>query len=393
MAEPNEEPQREATEGGEAPEASDAEDVQRSEDERVEQAAGLDDADEEPQREATDGGEASERDDAAPADDASAGRAKDASRSAEPRGAAARLAARRAAKRALKEARRRTDPEEIEDEAEEVAREATRWATDHRSSLLMAVVGLVVVLGGAVAWSNWRDAQAAERAGTLWQPVSAASAPIVPEGSPPPLGVDETYASVRARAEAAAKRFAEAAGKLDGVHAGWARLGEGAARLQLGDPTAARKAFEAAKRSSEGEARIEAGALEGLGQVAEAEEKWNEAVASYEQLGKVARGRYRPLAELGLARVEAARGEKEAAIGRLKKLVGRLGDGPRPDGEESYGQLPYVQNRAEALLRELDPSYAPVTAGAGAGGGQISPEQLQRLLEQLRRQQGAGGGQ
>ena len=308
--------------------------------------------------------------------------------------AARRLAARRAAKQALKAARRRAAESaegeaRIEDEAEKVAVEASRWATRHRNVLLSSLLGLLVLLGGAVAWSRWHGGALQARAEALWKGVSAAAAPVVPEGSTPPLGAEETFPSVAAQAEAAAERFGKAASELNGVHAAWARLGQGAALLQLGKLEEARKAFEAALDASGNDVpHVRAGALEGLAHVAEAEEKWDEATNRYEALGKVAVGRYRPLSELGLARVEAAREEREAAVGRLKKLLARL-DG---SGEGSGGpvHLPYIRDRAEAALRSLDPSYAPAPRVLGGGGG-ISQEQLQRLLEQIRRQKQGGG--
>ncbi len=329
-------------------------------------------------------------------DDASAAQASAEGRAEQGSGAAKRLAARRAAKQALKEARRKAAEAAeaaapVEDEAEQVAAEATRWATRNRNALGLALLGLLIVLGGAVAWSNWRSSSMQARAAALWKGASAAAAPLVPEGVAPPLGAEETFPTTSARAAAAAERFAEAATELSGAHAAWARLGEGAAKMQLGEAAAARKAFEAARAQSEEAPHLRAGALEGLAHAAEAEAKWEEAAKHYEALGRVASGRYRPLAELGLARVEVARGEREAAIGRLKKLLSLL-DGTGGEGSAAPRNLPYVRDRAEALLRSLDPSYAPaprVLGGPGGAGG-ISQEQLQRLLQQIQSKQQGG---
>ncbi len=101
--------------------------------------------------------------------------------------------------------------------------------------------------------------------------------------------------------------------------------------------------------------------------------------------------------ELGMyhqARVAEAKGEKDKAIQLLKSLHERLAP-PAGDAKDAHPFV-YLETVAEDRLRQLDPTALPPkargSAAGGAGGGsKMSEEQIQKLIEQLKHQQGGGG--
>src|SRR5690606_27561898 len=103
-------------------------------------------------------------------------------------------------------------------------------------------------------------------------------------------------------------------------------------------------------------------------------------------------------ADYHIARMRIAKGERVEATAALRALVERL----RPADASAEPTFSFVLAQAEVRLRELDPgagsgSGSPLMIGPGGAGGSdglppglegIDPE----ILEQLRRQLGAGAG-
>ncbi len=252
---------------------------------------------------------------------------------------------------------------------------------------------LALGVGGFVWWSSQQRAHASEAATALWDAVEASRGDVRPEGnaSDDPDDDREVFESHEAQTEAVAERAAEAANDHVGTEAGqWARLAEGRAALDLGHYDDAREAFEKALADGGDDSTLAAAALEGIAFSYEGEQEWDHAKERYDELARLADGAYRNLADYHLARVLLAKGENEEAKELLTSLVERLND---PDDHDSP-EMTYVSSQAQIRLMQLDPSAVPSSAGSFQGGGgldNMSPEQIQRIMQQLQ-QQGAGGG-
>jgi hypothetical protein len=87
------------------------------------------------------------------------------------------------------------------------------------------------------------------------------------------------------------------------------------------------------------------------------------------------------------------KGDKDKAKELLTTVRDRLS---KPDESGSASAVsgpsfPYLSEMANDRLRELDPSAAPKPSHPGAGGGQMSPAELKRKLEEAMKKAGQGG--
>ena len=89
------------------------------------------------------------------------------------------------------------------------------------------------------------------------------------------------------------------------------------------------------------------------------------------------------MAEYHLARIKLARGDREAAKTLLKGVYDRLGS-PAEGAPKSR----FLKGEVEVRLAELDSSLVP----AGGGGQEFSPEEIQRLIQQLQQKGGMPPG-
>ena len=306
-----------------------------------------------------------------------------------------RLAAAKAAKAARKAAKRGRTQELTEDKVEKQAAKASEWAHENRRTIYMAVGAVVVGVVGALAWSSYQSSNNAAASEQLWAAVETAQAEIG-EGQPEDDDA-ERFATSAARAEKAVERYrtvlADHSGSAPAI---WARLGEATALYEQGEMEEARAAFEKALTEAGDDPIVAWRAIEGIGFTYEATESWDEAISHFQELAELDGGTFRDIANYHLGRMHLAKGDDVRAKEILRELVTSLQD-QQADGPV----LPYVLAQAEARLMRLDPSLVPASrrgmgsspgmgpAGAGAGGpGDLSPEQIQELLQRLQSQQG-----
>jgi tetratricopeptide (TPR) repeat protein len=299
-----------------------------------------------------------------------------------------RLAAAKAAKAAKKIAQRGKEAEVVEDQAIETAEVASSWLDRNRKRLLGAFAAVVLVGGGFFGIRAMQQKSAGEATQLLWDATEILNASIEAEGDEADADAADTvdapeddaptYATIAARADAALAKLDELfASHGDSEAAHWGRLEQGRALYQKGEHAEARTAFEAAlQHGGEG---VAARALEGIAFTYESEENWDEAVARFEQLREEG-GALQILADYHLARIHLAKEEEEPAKTKLQAVLEALREEDAPD-------LAYVRDQAELRLMAIDSSLVQRDAA-----GAMDPAEMQRLIEQLTRQQQQQGG-
>lgn len=181
------------------------------------------------------------------------------------------------------------------------------------------------------------------------------------------------------------------------------RLAEGSLLLDKRDADGAVAAFTDVKQSALAAADVEVKcrALEGVGFAhevkalavpAEADKHREEALKAYKELENTDVRGFKELAMYHQARVLEEKGDKDKAKEMLLSLKQRLEkpDDPLMSGIPSGPAFPYLRTMAYDRLRELDPTAVPKAPSGKGGGGQMSPEEIQRLIEQMKKS-GAGG--
>jgi hypothetical protein len=304
-----------------------------------------------------------------------------------------RLAQAKAAKAARKMKERGRDADRVESMALKKAGEAGQWVERNRKLISIGLGAIIVALAGYLGFKHFSSMGDEDASKLLWEAVETANARIRGEDTPAPEDEEEpSFATIDERAEAAIDEYA----KLDAEHgdseaAVWADLGRGHQLLALERYDDARGSFRAALDRGGSEAFVAYRAIEGIAFAFEAEEKWDEAIDQFTQLGQTEGGRYELIADYHLARMHLAKGETERAKELLSELIGKLDSEPE-EGSEAPLELPYVEAQARARLSELDPSFAQRSAPSLGdpgfqlpGGQQIPPELLEKIL-------GGGGG-
>lgn len=320
--------------------------------------------------------------------------------------AGARLAAQRAAKAAAKATKRgRTNA--LDTQVQKRAMWLSEWIDNNKRTVLIAlgvVAALLVVAWVGIALMQNSHAAAAKE---LWKAVETATARIRSENAPSfdeanlNDSKDETFTSIRARAEKAKGLFHQVvASHASTKAAAWAELGEGASLLDLGKSADARAVFQKAMQDAGDNPIIIWRAIEGIGFSYEQEGKWHDAEQRYHELSTAGGGNFKGIAEYHLARMYLAQGDTNRAKETLKGLVEKIRAVETSAGPNVQGST-YVQNQSEIRLMELDSAALPRRArggmgapGGGAPGGQqqMSQEEIQELIRQLQAKQKKQGG-
>jgi len=272
----------------------------------------------------------------------------------------------------------------LPDEVQKVAGNFSDFVQTHRGRIVGGVAAAII---GALAFIGIRAqlrSGSSEQAGLLAAALDTASAQIdaddtdgkSDDGKP-------VFKSREDRESKASEAFAVAAKNRPGsLAAAWAQLGQAAEEVAGGQAVKAEPLYQSVYQSHADHPLLRARALEGLALTAEAQGKSDEAIKRYEEL----KSADKDFAEYHLARLKLEKGDREGAKTLLKGVYDRLSD-------RSEGAPPsrFLKNEVEVRLSELDSSLVD-KGTSGEGGQQFSPEELQRLIEQLRQQGGAGGG-
>jgi tetratricopeptide (TPR) repeat protein len=264
------------------------------------------------------------------------------------------------------------------------------WLMDRRKPFGIAAVTLVVAIIAGIGVSSILNSRRAEASVLLEDAFEADLAPVVPLAdrpkdlakTNPDLLLFETH---KARMEEAKRRFEKAASELSGKPVGGiARLGLAAAQADLGAYDKAAAEYEKFLDESSSEADwLKANALEGLGQVLEAQGKLDDARKRYKELGDLDAGDLSAIGKVHEARIAVAKGEKDAAKKLLEEVISGMKAAARIDAYNAA----FVE--ARELLLGIDPK-ADVPALPSTGLDGIDPAVLEQLL---RAKQSAGAGE
>jgi len=282
-----------------------------------------------------------------------------------------------------------------------------RWLRDNQRLVAVTAVAALVVLAGGGSYVWWTQRNETAASSTITAAVEDEQGRI----GDPAKEDDETAArdprpvfkTEADRRDAALAKYREVEAKYRGTGAAYlARLEEGSLLLdQPPDLDGAIAAFTDASTSplAAADAEVKGRALEGLGFAYEAKaaaapgekDKWlDQAATSFRALENTDVKGFKELGMYHQARVAEAKGEKDKAVQLLKSLHERV-----TQAGENHAFV-YLEAVAEDRLRQLDPTALPPKPKggqmAGPGGGQMSDEQIQQLIEQFKRQQQQKGG-
>jgi tetratricopeptide (TPR) repeat protein len=303
-----------------------------------------------------------------------------------------RLAAARAKKAAKKSSERGREAEEREqkiiDTAEIARQAATSYLETHARMIAAAAFAVALAVVGVIGFTMWRGSQD-DAAGALLEAANAVYLTRV-EAEGDVAGADtdvDPYPSWEARADAALAKYREVTEQYPNADAAaWAWLGQGRAHLEKGEAAEARSAYEEAAKAAGENGEIQRIALEGIGFSYEAEEKWDEALSTYDELGTLQNGVFESWSDYHAARMLLRKGERDQAKERLEAALERLG---APDAPRSV----FLRREVQERLALIDPSLAQQGASGGGLGADLSAEQIQELIRQAQaRQQAQGSG-
>lgn len=319
-----------------------------------------------------------------------------------------RLAAKKALKavdkREAKEDRKRAEEETRQKEQEEADRllgrapvepalpaEVERAATgftdfmqDNRGRLLGGLAVALAVVLAVIGARHFMNSGSAEQAAQLTRALEIANASIDAEDAD---GKNDdgkpVFKSEQERASKALVAFDATAKDSDKIASRWAKLAGGASLVQLGKFEDAEKRFQTL--SADKDVELSARALEGAGIALEAAGKLDEAGKRYQEMAKLDGSK--DLSAYHLARVQLKRGDVEGGKTALKKLYDQL-------SAPAEGSAPsrYLRSEVEVRLAEIDSSLVDKGSSVEGPSGQqqFSEEQIQKMIEQLQRQQQQG---
>ncbi len=219
----------------------------------------------------------------------------------------------------------------------------------------------------------------------------------------------KTYDDRRA---AALKDYQDVESKFPGTGAAiLARLAEGSLQLDKKDPDKALAAFNDVKGSAlaTADTEVKGRALEGVGFAnemkavitpADKDKNLDAALAAFKDMENSADVKgFKEMAMYHQARVLMAKGDNPKAKEILLSLKERLEkpEDPIAAGLPAAPTYPYLKELAMDRLRDIDPAAAPKlktppmggprSAGGGGAGGQMTQEQIKKLMEQFQKGQ------
>ncbi len=272
-------------------------------------------------------------------------------------------------------------------EVQKTATEFSDFMQHNRGRLVGGVVTALVVALGVIFGRQLLSRGSHEQAAELTKALQINDAQVDADDSDGKSDDGKpVFKSEHDRAEKALAAF-DAVAKGDDLTARWAKLAGGASLVQLGKFDDAHKRFE--ELTKDKDPALATRALENAGIALEAAGKKDEASKQYEALSKLEGSK--DLGEYHLARLQIARGDIEGGKTRLKALYDRL-------STPTEGNAPsrYLRSEVEVRLAEIDSSLVDKGSsggggfgggGGGAGAQQFTEEQIQRMIEQLQKQQ------
>ncbi len=271
------------------------------------------------------------------------------------------------------------DASEMMDDAFARGTHATAQFIRKNASLLQWLIVLAIVGGIGLQVYSWRSKKAAGKTSDgLMTGVDSELGRVGTESANPDeaaVNSRPTFATDEARLEAAAKAFAEAESAKPGSGTSiLSMLGRAGVLYDQGKFDDAKALYEKVQGSelAKHDADVRLRSLEGVGLCLEAKSDADGALKVFQDLEKSDEQGFAPLGLYHQARVLFAKGDKDKAKELLTKVKEKLDKEKSPFMTDSY-----VEKAARELLAIIDPSTAP------AGGSSYSPEQLDKMREQI----------
>lgn len=290
------------------------------------------------------------------------------------------------------------------------------WAKKNQKVVQMVGAAITVALLGVAGFLYYDHKRETDASVILTKAIDVQGAKI---GEPKKDDEDEDapketyYKTYDDRRAAALKDYQEVESKFPGTGAAiLARLAEGSLLLDKKDPDKALVAFNDVKGSAlaAADTEVKGRSLEGVGFAyemkavitpAEKDKDLDAALQAFKDMENAADVKgFKEMAMYHQARVLMAKGDNPKAKEILLSLKERLDkpEDPLAAGLPAAPTYPYLKDLAMDRLREIDPTSAPKKAppmgmgGPHGGGGpnNMSQEQIQKLIEQMQKQQGGG---
>ncbi len=204
--------------------------------------------------------------------------------------------------------------------------EARDWLIE-RQTLVVLAVGVVLVGGllvGVFSYFSARgEAKAAQELGAVLEILERPVVPT-PEGAQatPPVGENPPFKSTQEQDQALVKALTDFRTKHEGTpSATTAALTLGKAEYRLGNHDKALAAFGEYLKGAGQNDPLRASALEGQGYTYEAQQKYDQALGSFEEMSKVDAGGYlEGMGQYHRARILILQGKKDDAAAVLVKI-------------------------------------------------------------------------
>lgn len=276
------------------------------------------------------------------------------------------------------------------------------WVKKNQKLVQIVGVGLFVGLLGLAGYLYYDGKRETEASMGLTEAVETQRARI---GEPKKTDDDQQryYKTFEDRRAAALTQYQQVQAKFPGTGAAiLARLAEGSLLLDKRDADGALAAFTDVSGSplAAADTEVKGRALEGIGfahelkAVAAPDEKdkhLDAALATFKDLeSSVDVKGFKELAMYHQARVLMDKGDKDKAkelLLSLKQRFDRVED-PIAVGLPVPPSFPYLREVALDRLREIDPMAAPKPTMPSSGGMNLTPEQIQKMMENLNSPQG-----
>lgn len=265
---------------------------------------------------------------------------------------------------------------------------AGRFLRDNLKLVLGGVALVTLGVAGFLAYRGHEQAQAGAATGALADAVAVDRGRVLQEDKRPDeeKAADPTriFPTSEARADAAVEAYQNALAVAEEPGpTTLARLGLAGAQLESGEHQAAIDTYAAVLTTplAAADVDVRARSIEGTGLAKEAKGDLDGALASFEELAKIDANGFEELGLYHQARVHTLKKNPDKAKELLKKAREQL-SAPGEAGQA----FPFLEAVVDGALRSLDPSAVPArTEIGGAKGGAMSPEELDRLQEQLRK--------
>ena len=282
------------------------------------------------------------------------------------------------------------------------------WAKQNQKAVQLVGALLTVALLGVAGFLYYDHKKETDASVVLTKAIDVQRAKIgEPKKDDEEEDHDQYFKTYEDRRIAALKSYREVESKYPGTGAAiLARLAEGSLLLDGKDADGALAAYTEVKGSAlaAADTEVKGRALEGTGFAyelkaiatpADKDKNLDAALAAFKELENAADVKgFKELAMYHQARVLMNKGDKAKAKEVLLSLKERLSkaDEPLATGLPAPPTYPYLKEVALDRLREIDPESAPKAPKGGGHGGAngMSEEQIQKLIEQMKKQQGGG---